>query len=465
MLLAAAGVLLTQAAATGERPASAGEAQPGGLAVSEVELAEGILAFEEGRDGDAAALLAEAVSADPRNGTARHWLGLAQLRLGRAAAAVASLTAALTAERPAAAGKRRVTADLAAARLAAGDLHAAPGPAGAVPAPLDLGSAPDCTPPPPRWEGRLSLEADYDSNPGLLPADATFLPLTGTRPAGTATDGGGDLGLRLEHHPFYDRGGWSLGIGVTGDRSAYRNQSDLDLTLAGGFAQLAWGKDSRGTLTGPLGVMRVPAGESPAAVLLQAGGTWVRLGAADYLRLAGGAGSLTLRGPGRSETRIDLGASQLRFAADLPGELRRSGSEVAAGIGESLFLGDGGGYLRAAASGGERQAGASFTYRFVEITAEAAAPQVGGWTFYLQAARRQERFANPQSNLTQPAGPARDDASWRGAAAALRMLSPHLACTAHAGFVRRDSNVTLPGKLPLFDYRRTTAGLGVTWFF
>jgi hypothetical protein len=331
-------------------------------------------------------------------------------------------------------------------------------------APPDLGPSPACTPQP-RWEGRLSLEADYDSNPGLLPVDATFLPLTGTRPAGTATDGGGDLGLQLEHHPFYDRGGWSLGIGVTGDRLAYRNQGDLDLTVAGGFAQLAWGKDPSGSLAGPLGVMRVPTGESPVAVLLQAGGTWVRVGAADYLRLAGGAGSLTLRGPGRSATRIDLGASQLRFADDLPGDLRRSGNEISAGIGESLFLGDGGGYLRAAASGGERQAGASFTYRFVEITAEAAAPPVGGWTFYLQAARRQERFANPQSNLTQPSGPARDDSSWRGAAAAQRMLGPHLACTAHAGFVRRDSNVVLPGQLPLFDYRRTTAGLGVTWYF
>ena len=456
-------------------------AQPSGLAASEVALAEGMLAFEEGRDLDAAELLAAAAAADPQNGTALHWLGLAELRLGRAAAAARTLAAALAARRPPEAGRQRVTADLRAAQLAAGVQAVAPAPAEPPaatprgqppPAPEELpvfmppssGLPLSCARPPPRWEARLSLEASYDSNPGLLPADATFLPLTVTRHAGAATNGGGDLDLRLEAHPFYDRGGFSLGLGLTGNRSAYRNQGDLDVSLGGAFAQLAWGKDPRGFLTGPLGYTRVPAGDGRLGPLLQAAGSWMGLGSTDYLRQAGGAAALTVNGPGPTATRIDLGASKLRFAGDAAGDLRRSGSELAAGIGESLYLGGGGGYLRLAASGGAVDAGASFAHRFVEIAAETGVPLAAGWTLYLDVDRRQERFDHPQSNLTQQAGPARDDASWRGSAAAVRMLGERLACTARASYVRRDSNVELPGPMPLFDYRRTIAGIGISWF-
>ena len=91
-------------------------------------------------------------------------------------------------------------------------------------------------------------------------------------------------------------------------------------------------------------------------------------------------------------------------------------------------------------------------------------PVAAGWTFYLDVDRRQERFDHPQSNLTQQAGPARDDASWRGSVAAVRMLGERLACTARASYIRRDSNVELPGQMPLFDYRRTIAGIGISWF-
>jgi len=468
-------------------------AQPKGLAASEVELAEGMLAVEDGRDLDAAELLTAATAADPQNGTALHWLGLAELRLGRAAAAARTLAAALAARRPSEAGRQRVTADLRAAQLAAGGQPgasaAAPAPAhpaatpvpaqAAAPAPIQPSTAPEelpaflppssglplsCTRPPPRWEGRLSVEASYDSNPGLLPADATFLPLTGPRPTGAASDGGGDLDLRLEAHPIYDRGGFSLGLGVIGNRSAYRNQGDLDLTLGGGFAQLAWGKDPRGFLTGPLGYTRVPAGDGRLGLLLQAAGSWLGLGSADYLRQAGGAAALTVNGPGPAATRIDLGATRLQFAGDAPGDLRRSGSELSAGIGESLFLGRGA-YLRLAASGGKVNAGASFAHRFVDVAVEAGLPAAAGWTLYLDVDRRQERFDNPQSNLTRQGGPVRDDASWRGSVAAVRMLGEHLACTARASHIQRNSNVELLGQMPVFGYRRTIAGLGISWFF
>jgi hypothetical protein len=479
-----------------------------GMAASEVLLAEGMLAFEERRDGEARQLLAAAAAADPQNGTALHWLGLADLRLGRSGEAVGALAAALAARRPPEAGKRRVAADLATARQAAaaasapgqppgaaaapplGAMPVFPGPA-VPPVPPEPAAPPLLSPPaaaqpaaaplvtappfpggplpatglPPRWEGRLSLEAAYDSNPGLLPADATFLPLTGNRPSGAATDGAADVDLRLEAHPLDDRGAWRLGLGMIGNRSAYRQAGDLDLGLAGGFVQVGRGQDPRGYLTGPLGVLRVPSGDGRLGLLLQAAETWIWLGGRDYLRVAAGGAGLTVRGPRATATHLDLSASQLRFVGDSPGDLRRSGSEIAAELSESLFTGGGGGYLRVVLGGGERQAGRAFAHRFWQVAADAAAPLAGGWTLYLQAARRQERFDHPQSNLTQPAGPARDDRSWRGSAALVRMLGRHLAGTARAGYVRRDSNVLLPGRLPLFAYRRTIAGLGVSWFF
>jgi hypothetical protein len=491
ILLALATVAGIRAAGSCARQAAAQpvpkalEAQPAGLAASQVELAEGIQALAAGRDLDAAELLAAAAAADPQNGTALHWLGLAQLRLGRAAAAVGSLTAALAARQPPEAGRERVTADLRTAQLAAGPEQPliAPGPsqppatpAGPAPPPAPeeppflgppaAGSPLVCTGPPPRWDGRLSLEASYDSNPGLLPADTTLLPLKGTRATGTATNGGLDLDLRLEAHPFYDRGGWSLGLGVTGNRTAYRDQSDLDLALAGGFVQLAWGNDPRGYLTGPLGYMRVPAADGGRlGLLLQAAGSWLGLGGADFLRLAGGAAALTVKGPGPTATRIDLAASSQRFAGDGAGDMRLSGGELSAGLAESMFLGGRGGYLRLAASGGERRAGASFANHFVEVKAEAGAPLPASWTLYLEVGRLQERFDDPQSNLTQTTGPARDDVSWQGSVAAVRMLGDHFAVTARATYVRRDSNVQLFGLTPVFTYRRSVAGLGISWFF
>ena len=60
-----------------EAPAAetAQAAQPTGLAASEVELAEGMLAIEEGRDLDAAELFRAAAAADPQNGTAQRCEG------------------------------------------------------------------------------------------------------------------------------------------------------------------------------------------------------------------------------------------------------------------------------------------------------------------------------------------------------------------------------------------------------
>ena len=192
---------------------------------------------------------------------------------------------------------------------------------------------------------------------------------------------------------------------------------------------------------------QVAVGAAPAALALGNGSLWV-------------ANTVD-----QTVSRIDLAGSNRRFAGDGAGDLRRSGSELSAGLSESLFLGGRGGYLRVAATGGRQQAGAVFANRFVEVTAEAGAPLPARWTLYLDVDRHQQRFDNPQSNLTQATGPARDDVSWRGSLAAVRMLTDRLALTARASYVRRDSNVELFGLRPAFDYRRTVAGLGINWFF
>src|SRR5580693_2683137 len=524
LLALCAGAVSLLAAASPRAWALAPEAQAveQGRAASEVLLAEGMLAFEEGRDAEARQVLAEAAAADPQNGTALHWLGLADLRLGRAGEAAGALAAALAAGRPPEAGRRRVAADLAAARRAAGragpgspggaeaqsppppavselPVSALPAPAADAPAasapviPAPPVSAPPVSAPPvsappvsapavptpevlappypggplltlelpPRWEGRLSIEGAYDSNPGLLPADATFLPFNGKGPSRVAGDGAGDADLRLEAHPFDDRGGWRLGLGVVGNRSAYGRTGDLDLGLAGAFAQLGWGRDPHGYLTGPLGYLRVPAGSGRLGLLVQAAETWTWLGGQDYLRLAAGGAALSVNGPGPTATRIDVSASRLSFAGDSSGDLRRSGNEIAAELSEALFAGGRGGYFRLALGGGERTAGRAFAHRFVQAGADAAAPLGARSTLYLQAVRREERLDHAESNLTRPAGPARADRSWRASAALVRMLGQRLAATVRAGYVRRDSNVTFDD-LPLFDYRRTVAGLGIS---
>ena len=108
--LVAAGASPPQAATTGS---------------AEAAFAYGLRAYNHGEYKEATTRFEEAVAADPEDGTARYWLGLANLKLGNAKAAAEQIEGGLRAKRPPSVERARVLADLGAAQLAAGDAAAA----------------------------------------------------------------------------------------------------------------------------------------------------------------------------------------------------------------------------------------------------------------------------------------------------------------------------------------------------
>ncbi len=426
------------------------EAQPSSAA-AQVAFTHGLLAFNHGDDEEAAERFAEAAANDPGDGTFLHWLGLAELRRGRAAAAVARLEESLRAERPPEAGQRRVREDLRLARRLASGGEAA---ATAVVAPgyrpevVRLGRVP-------RWDGRLALESAYDSNPELLPDDQPLLV-----PGGVPSDGAALLDLRLAHRPFSDLRGWSLEVGVAGHQSLHREVDDLDLSLARAAVSLARGSDAEGFLVGPLGLVRVPAGAGRFALLLQAGGSAAWLGGERLLETADVAAALLVRETSRTATRVSLAGRDRDDSADAPLLLRRSGEELSVGVDQMVRLGRPGRSLRVGARAGEERMGELFDLSYGEASAEVAAPLAPRWSLHLLASLREDRYAEPASNLLQPLGPARDDTTWRLAAAALWQATDRICWTLRGSHLRRDSNVG-----SLFSYDRTVVALGVEWAF
>ena len=99
-----------------------GAAQEDAQAV--VAFADGVRAFNEGRDPDAAERFGSVVEREPRNSTARYWLGLTWLRLGEPRKALEQIDQSLHG------GTLQVDPlwvrhDLGAAQLAMGDAEAA----------------------------------------------------------------------------------------------------------------------------------------------------------------------------------------------------------------------------------------------------------------------------------------------------------------------------------------------------
>lgn len=424
-------------------------------------LAHGMLAFNHGEDQEAAALFEEAVHFDPREGTAWHWLGLTYLELGRTSEAVERLEASLKAKRPPMAGRERVLADLQAAREA---LKAQTPPRAFIepgygPVVLSFGDLP-------RWEGRVGLASAYDSNPALL-AEGLPFPVEGIAAvAEVPADLIAALDLRAEAHPFYDRRGWSLGVSFAGNQSLHQDLDDLDLSFARGLASLAWGRSSGGIVTGPLGYTRVPPGGTRATVLLQGGGSFLWLDGEAFVRHAEGALSVAVPEPGLGETRVDLKALDREFPdEDGPAAFHLSGSELSLGLGQVFALGRGGRYLRLNEILGENHAGRVFESSFDETSAELSAPLADRWTLFLLGSRRRDRFAHPESNVTDPTGPLRDDLTWRGTASVVWQVDRHLSWTVRGSHIRRDSNVDLSTGSPLFDYRRTIFSFGFNWIF
>ncbi len=88
-------------------------------------FADGVRAFNHGRDDEARRAFEKAVELDPGHGDARYWLGLTYLRQGMAAEARDAIRASLQAEVPPEVDRPWVEHDLGQAQLAAGQAAAA----------------------------------------------------------------------------------------------------------------------------------------------------------------------------------------------------------------------------------------------------------------------------------------------------------------------------------------------------
>jgi hypothetical protein len=239
---------------------------PGGAAQAssaeaEVAFTYGVKAFNHGDVDEAVRLFREAVAADPHDGTARYWLGLALLRQGQHREAAEEIEASLEARRPPRVERSRVEADL--RRAQAGEAEGVVAPAYG----LELLRVRDR----PRFDLRVGGFYGPDSNPALIPAGGIASLPDGTVLFGETEDDAANLDARAALYPFYDRRGLSLGI--TGEYAAARfaDLDFLDQTRWRGAVHLAWGNDPLGYLTGPLGYTRVPFGHGRAALLLQIG--------------------------------------------------------------------------------------------------------------------------------------------------------------------------------------------------
>jgi tetratricopeptide (TPR) repeat protein len=96
-----------------------------GDSTSVVAFAHGVQAFNEGRDQDALERFTRVVSLQPRNGTARYWLGLTLLRLGKPGEALTEIERSLRESEPPQVDPLWALHDLGGAQLAAGDAAAA----------------------------------------------------------------------------------------------------------------------------------------------------------------------------------------------------------------------------------------------------------------------------------------------------------------------------------------------------
>jgi len=437
-------------------PSHGAPADPVQSTAAKVALVHGILAFEEGDFDTAGKSLEEAVARDPQDGTALHWLGLTYLKLGRAKDAEAQLAASLNAERPPASGKDRVNADLRLARsLAQENEPRIPD----IERPRERLPLRDPLAPRP-WSAQAGLGLGEDSNPGLLPETVIGVPLVGNGPPAAASDSIGQLDLRLDLVPFYDRGGWSSAASLAGGRSFHQEFDDLDLTSLGANLSLAWGGDPSRFLDAPLGSVSVPPGVNRVAFVMQGAVFDLRLGGEPYLRVVEGGTSLFVRQSARTGTRFDVAVRDRSFERDGPEPRRRSGGEVSLGLSQSFKFRRAD--VRLGLVAGERGGGKAFASSFSGALVDLALSLSDPWTLVLSGAWRDERFTHPESRLGA-LGADRDDTLWTIAGASVRRVNERLRWNVGGSYSRNDSNLELVTGGPLFDYRRTTVSTGFTW--
>ena len=475
-----------------------------GGAAQEVALTYGMRAFQHGEYKDALDRFEEAVRLDPDDGTARFWLGLARLKTGDAKGAAADIGASLQLKRPASVERGRVLSSLGEAQLEAGDAAAAertlkeamaanPNDAATlyfhglalarlgrteegrgeaerarqidptlpqVPertvAPGTRGESVETTAALPFFEIRLGAEVGHDSNPAAISDDVTpFDPSTGA--VVERADDVGNLDLRAEIHPFYDRAGWSLGLRLHGYQTLHQDLDSLDLTQARGAFSLAWGKDPLGVVTGPMGYTRVPSGDSRVSFLIQGGTAYSELDGDSYVRSHQAAGSATIRESKSTATQVDLHWQDFNFFQStgnpiLTGDLL-NGHETSLGASQYFYLGRRDRYVRVGGVAGDvRRANAFFSGSFREGTIELSLPLHRRLMLYLSGSRRKDDLDEGQT-------PHKEETTV-AVAALVWAFADHFYLTARGATVRFDEGEPL---FDFLDYDRTLATVGVTW--
>ncbi|MEA2599411.1 MAG: hypothetical protein QOF89_403 [Acidobacteriota bacterium] len=377
-------------------------------AAAEVAFTYGVRAYNHGDFAEAARLFREALEAEPGYPDARTWLDLAERRQREGAVAVT-----------------------------------APGFAGLLPL-RDQ----------PRFDLRAGAAYGTDSNPAELPKDViAFGGAIGTL-RGEVKDKVSDLDLRAGVYPFYGKSGWSLGL--TGQVKAARF-ADLDFLNErqwSAAAQLAWGSDPLGYLTGPLGYTRVPFGAGRVSFLLQAGRTDTRLNGDPLVTADEAALSVVLRETAATATQVELDGQRRDYLDGV-----RKADFQSVGLSQLFFLGRRNRYLRIGAVHGKETRGLEGDTTSDAGTAEVALPLGGRWTLQLAASRTRDKIDRPAKSFA--------DTTTRAAGILTWQACRHLYVTGRASWTKRDSDLVPASStaLDFRDFRRTTASLGLLWLW
>lgn len=455
------------------RAAEAAGSRSAPLADSRIAFTDGILAFYDEDWETARARLEEAVRLAPENGTARYWLGITYLNLGRPADAVREIRASQRAHDP-----PRVDPEEVRSRLAEAETRSRAGgaerEASLVPAPR-WGGGFAVLPETPRFDGRLYLGVGTDSNPYLMPDGLVLVTPGGTVLDGAESDTVLLADVRLAGQWVDEAAGRSAGVVVRGSQSAHDQFDELDLGRLEVVGQLALGKDPLGYLTGPLGYARVPFGLGRLALLVQAGASRDWLDGEGFADQRTVAATVALNENGRrsgwlaGQTRLALSYRDTDVDSDpggVAGEiLDRGGEETGAELSQFLFFGRRNRYLRLGVGAFDRNAGAAYDASSLVADGELSLPLASRVTLYLSGAWRTDDYDESVSNPFAPAGEPRQDDELRAGASVVVRAAARLFASARVTWT--DHQIDLPGGFgtPDLSYDRTVATVGLSWIF
>lgn len=328
-----------------------------------------------------------------------------------------------------------------------------------------------------RWEASVGTSTVADSNPSLLSEGLSLdTPDAGIHLVrGGESDRAARLDLSLAFRPA-SRRDWSFGVSFDGHQSFYQSLDFFNSGELRATAYLARGGAPRGTLTGPLGAVRVDVdAERRVALLLQAGLDSTTLDNKGYLTTAEGSASLVYQPSPRWASQADLHLLGRSYREE-PTVGRRSGTEVRLGLAQSFF-GSRDRSLRLEALGGRRSAGLPFEASLLRGTADLSLPLFQRLGLSVLGFWQKDDYGNLESDLffvvydpydprfgeLLPGARRRRDVTLRAAAALTWTMTDHLQVLSRFVWIDRSSNIQ--SKFASLDYRREILSVGARWLF